>query len=229
MPANFNVGNKFLDGPPALIDTLKEIGAMGFEFGGSYDNGPFWDVSYDGQYEAMARLKDSVEALTGKRMRLFSSKFSAYNEDTLRIAEKIGVDYLFGRGVSGVLASVYKPEEFNVKIISTSDVIFADSSGTLGDGPLWTRGATPEDFHGVLFNLREERITLVAQSQLSGVKQRWWQCYMDLFDAGTVMWRDVDSFAKDYIVLPAANIPINRTVEYNDTKPAIPLDQELDI
>ena len=229
IPANFNIGNKALGGPSLLLDAFTHICSLGFEFGGSYDDGPFWEMPYDAQYEAVSRLKDGVEGLTGGPMRLLSSKYSAYNEDTLKIAEKLGIAYLFGRGTAGMRAQAYKPEEYAVKIISTSDVVFRGMSGTLADGALWSRGAVPEEFRELLFSLNEDRITLVAQSQLSGVKLRWRQCYIDFLNAKLVQWQDVDSFAADYVMLPAAEIPVNRSVEYAEARPAVPLDAEPDI
>ena len=120
-------------------------------------------------------------------MRSFSSKYSAYNEQTLEIAEKLGIKYIFGRGTAGAKAVVYKPKEYNISILSTSDVPLKHmGGGTLADGSFWSRGATPEDFKEILFSLKEDRITLVAQAQLSGVKLNWWNVYQEFFEADLV-------------------------------------------
>ena len=226
IPANFNADENQLDKNSGLV---REICDLGFEFGGSYDEAPFWNESYDFQYDKMSRLKDKLEAVTGKPMRSFSSKYSAYNEQTLTIAEKLCIQYIFGRGTAGARAVVYRPREYDVKIISTSDVPLKDmGGGTLADGSLWSRGATPDEFKKILFRLKEDRITLVAQAQLSGVKRHWWNVYQEFFDADRVDWKTIDAFAADPIELPHAQIPVNREVRYLKPQPRIPLEQELD-
>ena len=226
IPANFNADEKQLDRDRKLV---REIAAMGFELGGSYDEAPFWDEPYDSQYEKMARLKEKLEAVTGKPMRSFSSKYSAYNEDTLKIAEKLGIRYVFARGTAGTRAVVYRPKEFDLSILSTSDVPLKDAGGgTLADGSIWSRGGTPSDFKNILFGLKEKRITLVAQAQLSGVKLRWWAVYQEFFDACPVEWKTLDAFCLDFTELPNARIPVNREVQYGKPQPRIPLEEEMD-
>ena len=208
---------------------MREICALGFEFGGSYDEAPFWNESYDFQYDKMSRLKDKLEGITGKPMRSFSSKYSAYNEETLKIAEKLGIRYLFARGTAGAKAVVYKPREYDVRIISTSDVPLKDmGGGTLADGSFWSRGAGPEDFRKILFSLKEDKITLVAQAQLSGVKLYWWNVYQEFFDADPVNWETFEQFAADPLELPNAEIPMNTEVQYLKPQPKIPLEEEVD-
>jgi len=226
IPANFNADENLLDTNSALVRTISDLG---FEFGGSCNEAPFWDEYYDFQYDKIKHLKNKLEAVTGKAMRSFSSKYSAYNEHTLAIAEKLGITYVFGRGTAGARAVVYQPKEFDVKIISTSDVPLKNmGGGSLADGSFWSRGATPEDFKNVLFSLKEDRITLVAQSQLSGVKLRWWNVYQEFLDADRIDWKTIDSFAAEFIFLPNAQIPINKEVQYLKPQPLIPLEQEVD-
>jgi hypothetical protein len=226
IPANFNADENFLDKDGGLV---RDICALGFEFGGSYDEAPFWEESYDSQYDKMSRLKDKLERVTGKPMHSFSSKYSAYNEETLKIAEKLGIRYVFARGTAGAKALVYKPREYDVRIISTSDVPLADmGGGTLADGSFWSRGAGPEDFRKVLFSIKEDKITLVAQAQLSGVKLYWWNVYQEFFDAGPVEWQTFEQFTSDPLELSNANIPMNREVQYLKPQPKTPLEEEAD-
>lgn len=226
IPANFNADENLLDKDGGLV---REICGLGFEFGGSYDEAPFWNESYDSQYDKMGRLKDKLESVTGMTMLTFSSKYSAYNEDTLKIAGKLGIRYVFGRGTAGVKAVVYKPEEYDVKIVSTSDVPLKDmGGGTLADGSFWSRGATPDDFRQSLFSLKEDKITLVAQAQLSGVKLYWWNVYQEFLDANLVDWKTIDAFTADPVVLPNAQIPVNTEVQYLKPQPKMPLEEEVD-
>jgi peptidoglycan/xylan/chitin deacetylase (PgdA/CDA1 family) len=226
IPANFNADEKQLDKDSGLV---REIGAMGFELGGSYDEAPFWEESYDSQYGKMARLKDKLEAVTGKPMRSFSSKYSAYNEHTLKIAHELGIKYIFARGTAGARAVVYKPKEFDLCIISTSDVEFGGAGGgTLADGSIWSRGGTPNDFKNILSGLKEDRITLVAQAQLSGVKLHWWNAYREFFDYARVGWKTMEEFCLLPTVAPNHEIPVNKEVQYMKPQPKIPLEEELD-
>jgi peptidoglycan/xylan/chitin deacetylase (PgdA/CDA1 family) len=226
IPANFNADEKQLDKDSGLV---REICAMGFELGGSYDEAPFWDESYASQHEKIIRLKDKLEAVTGKPMRSFSSKYSAYNEHTLEIAEKLGIKHIFARGTAGARAVVYKPKEYDLHIISTSDVPLKDvGGGTLADGSIWSRGGTPADFKKILLGLKENKMTLVAQAQLSGVKLHWWNVYQEFFDADPVDWKTMDEFSLHPAVLPVARIPVNTEVQYSKPQPKIPLEEEVD-
>jgi hypothetical protein len=76
--------------------------------------------------------------------------------------------------------------------------------------------------------VREERITLVAQAQLSGVKLHWWNVYQEFFNAGLVDWKAMDEFADHPTVLPNADIPVNTEVQYIKPQPRIPLEEEVD-
>jgi hypothetical protein len=174
-------------------------------------------------------VKDKLEAVTGKPMCSFSSKYSAYNEDTLKIADRLGIAHLFGRGTAGARAVVYQPTEYAVRIISTSDVPLNDmGGGTLAAGSIWSRGGTPDDFRKILFAVKEDKITLVAQAQLSGVKLHWWNIYQEFFDADLVDWKTMDEFAAHPTVLPNADIPLNTEVQYTKPQPRIPLEEEVD-
>lgn len=81
----------------------------GFEIGGAYNDGPFWTEPYNSQYMKMSRVKNKVENCINKPMRIFHSKYFAYNEDTLKIAVELGVEYILARGTAGARAVVYKP------------------------------------------------------------------------------------------------------------------------
>jgi hypothetical protein len=227
-------------GIPAVIQTneymvtencgmIKNICAKGFEICGGYNEKPFWNEAYSFQYEVMSRIKDKVEKCTGKPMRIFGSKYCAYDEVTLRSADELGVGYVFARGAEGARAVVFKPEEFNVTIVSVSNVPSKKlGTGSLCDQSLWSRGAAPDGLREILFTLTVDRIVLVAQTHLSGVKLHWWNAYQDFLDARIVTWKSLDEFASNPVSLPNAQIPINNEVQYVTPQPKIPLEQELD-
>ena len=206
---------------------IKNLSDRGFELGGAYNERPFWNESYSFQYEEMSRIKDKVQSCINKPMRILNSKYFAYDEVTLRVADKLGVEYILARGTAGAKAVVYKAEEYNVKILSVSNVPSKEmGTGSLCDESLWSRGVTPDDFRETLFSLKEDRIILVAQTHLSGVKLYWWNVYQDFLDANIVTWESLDEFVANPIVLPNAQIPVTTEVKYVTPKPKIPLEQE---
>jgi len=225
-------------GIPAVIQTegymidencsvIKNLSDRGLEIGGGYSEGPFWNEPYSFQYAEMSRIKDKIQKCINKPMRIFGSKFAAYDDVTLKVADELNVEYVFARGTAGAKAVVYKSEEYNSKILSVSDVPSKEmGSGSLCDHSLWCRGATPDDFRKILFNLKEDRIILVAQAHLSGVKLHWWNVYQDFLDANMVTWESLDEFTANPVVLPNAKIPVNTEVKYVTPKPKIPLEQE---
>jgi len=224
IPAIIKIYADMIDKNRSLVKNLSD---RGFEIGGGYDGEPFWNKSYQHQYEEMSRIKDVIQACTDKPMRIFGSRYFAYDETTLKVADKLGVEYLLARGTAGARAVIYKAEEYNARIISVSNVPSKEmGTGSLCDESLWSRGETPDDFRKILFNLKEDRIILVAQTHLSGVKLHWWNVYQDFLNANVVAWRPLDKFASNPIVLPNAQIPVNTEVKYVTPKPKIPLEQE---
>ncbi|HUT71493.1 MAG TPA: hypothetical protein VMW89_12550 [Desulfatiglandales bacterium] len=227
-------------GMPAVIQTndymvteqngmIKDLCIKGFEICGSYNEQPFWDKPYSFQHEVMGRIKDKVEACTGKPMRIFGSKYSAYDEVTLRAADALGVGYVFARGAAGARAVVFKPEEYNVTLVLVSNVPSKQlGTGSFCDQSLWSRGVAPDGFKEILFKVKEDRIVLVAQTHLSGIKLHWWNAYQDFLDANIVTWKSLDEFASNPLVLPNAQIPMNTEVQYQTPQPKIPLEEEPD-
>ena len=208
---------------------IKEISEKGFEVGVSYNEQPFWDEDYETQLEIMSRIKAGLKSCTNKPLRIFGSKYFAYDENTLQIADKLGVDYILARGTKGAGAVIYKPKEHRARIISVSNVPSKElGTGSLCDESLRCRTATPDDLRDILFDLREDRIILVAQTHVSGVKLHWWNVYQEFFDSGKVQWQPVDDFVSEFIVLPNAEIPRNTRTEYRTPQPKIPLEDEVD-
>jgi hypothetical protein len=210
-------------------DMIRSLSAKGFEICGAYNEKPFWNEPYRFQYEMMSRIKDKVEASTSKPMRIFGSKYSAYDEITLKVADELRIKFVFARGAMGAKAVVLKPQEYSVILVSVSNVPSKHlGTGSLCDQSLWSRGASPDDLRQILFNLKEDRIVLVAQTHLSGVKLNWWKVYQDFLDADMVSWKTLDEFVSHPMILPNTEIPINTEVQYLIAQPKIPLEQELD-
>ncbi len=213
---------------PAVFKRLAE---KGYEIAGLCAGDPFWDMPYDKQYQFMKRTKETVESVTGKPMRVFGSRYFAYDENTPKIADDLGIDYILARGTQEIRAVIYSPLEYRTKIISVSNIVFEDmGSGSLCDYSLWARGATAEDFgkvveEGILKN--PDSMILVSHAYLGGTKVVWWKEYEKALSSDNVSWRSFDDWMKKVAVLKMNNaeIPENREVKYNTPKPAIPLEE----
>ena len=210
-----------------IFDVIKNLSEKGFEIGGAYNERPFWNESYGFQYKEMSRIKEKVQSCINKPMRIFNSKYFAYDEVTLSVADKLGIEYILARGTAGAKAVVYKAKEYNAKILSVSNVPSEEmGTGSLCDESLWCRGVTPEGFREILFSLEEDRIILVAQTHLSGVKLHWWNVYQDFLNTNTVTWKSLDEFSANPMVMPNGQIPVNTEVKYVTPQPKISLEQE---
>jgi len=210
-------------------EVVRDLSHRGFEIGGWYQEDPFWDKPYGFQYERMDRIRQKIQSSTDRSIRIFGSKYFAYDELTLGIADELGIEYITARGTAGAGSVVYKAEEYNTKIISVSNVPWKDKgSGSLCEYSLWCRNATPDDFREIIFQLSEETIILIAQTHLSGVKLHWWNVYQDVLNSNRFTWKPLEEFAVNPIVRPYAEIPVNTEVKYVTPQPRIPLEEEPD-
>jgi hypothetical protein len=211
-------------------ELTQRISQDHFDIGCCYNENHFWDKDYDTQNEIMSRIADTYRSCTQKPLRLFGSKFFAYTEDTLKIADKLGIQYIPARGTHGVKSVVYQPEEYSVKIISVSNVPSKKmGTGSLCDISLWSRTESPQSFRDMLEHIHEGKIVLVAQTSLSGVKLNWWNVYQDYFESNRVGWQTLDEFTTDTMVFPVKEIPINTRVDYRNPQPLVPLEHEPDL
>ena len=168
-------------------------------------------------------------------MRVFGSRYFAYDENTLRAADALGVEYVLARGTAGERATVYAPREYKAKIISVSNVPFGEmGTGSLCDYSLWARGSTDEDFANVVDKVLARRpsdMILVSHAYLGGTKTKWWRTYEKALASNDVQWRRFDDWVKavGVVALPFDKIPVNREVKYEAPKPAVPLDRLEDL
>jgi len=226
MPAVMQIQHNIVE---EHCDVIKNLADRGFEIAGLYAPEAFWDKNYTLQYEKMKEVRDKIESCTGKKMRAFGSRYFAYDETTLKVADELGIEYIFARGTTGARATVYKPEEFNVKIIAVSNVPSEKwGTGSLCDYSLWARGETPESFEEIAINSLKsnDKVILVSHAYLGGTKLRWWNAYLDILDKTKVKWMNLDNFAAVDYTMPNKDIPINREVKYEVPKPEIPLEEE---
>jgi hypothetical protein len=208
------------------------LALKGYPIAGLYAEKPFWDVPYEEQLARMREVKDAIEqTMVVKTMRVFGSKYFAYDENTLKAADALGVEYVLARGTAGERAIVYAPREYKARIISVSNVPFSEmGTGSLCDYSLWARGSTDADFANVVRNVLARRpsdIILVSHAYLGGTKAKWWRTYEAALENRNVQWHRFDDWIKAIapIELPYDKIPVNREVKYEAPKPAVPLEQ----
>jgi hypothetical protein len=206
-------------------DVFKRLADKGYEIAGGYDEAPFWDMSYDEQYEHLKNSKELVKRVTGKEMRVFGSRYFAYDENTLKASEDLGIEYILARGTEDVEAIVYKPSEYNVKIISVTNVDVGEMGrGSLCDYSLWARGSSPEDFWQMIEESvakKPKNMILVSHSYLGGTRLLWWQEYLKALNLPDLSWKSFDDWIlnQDIKYLDNKDIPINREVKYVAPKP----------
>lgn len=129
IPAVIQVDDFMIDENGELI---RELANKGFEICGANNERPFWNEPYDSQHAEISRIKDKLQKCIDRTMRLFSSKYFAYNEFTLQITDKLDIEYIFARGVTGASSFTYKAEEYNTKILSVSNILSPEiDSGSL--------------------------------------------------------------------------------------------------
>jgi hypothetical protein len=210
-------------------EDFSRLAAEGYVISGIDAEKPFWDMPYDEQLKRMREAKQAVEHITHKPMRVLGSRYFAYDENTLRAADALGIEYVLGRGTAGALATIYAPSEYKAKIISVSNVPFAEmGTGSLCDYSLWARGSTGKEFGAVVDKVLASGLfdlILVSHAYLGGMYTEWWQVYEAALADKKVTWRSFDDWVGSVKVSarPFADIPVNREVKYDVPKPAVPL------
>jgi len=208
IPAVIKVSEALLD---KSCDAVKGVSESGFDIFGGFDEESLWDASYEYQIEKISTIKEKVESCTGAPMRFFCAKFLSYNENTLKVADKLGIEYVFVLGTAGARAVIYQTDEYKTKIISVSSVLSSSGErGSLCDHAMSNCGETPTGFRDILFNLNEDNIILVGWTYKSGVSLEWRNVFSEFLDAGLVTWRSIDELNPETIRLPFAKVPINR-------------------
>ena len=217
---------------------IKWLSDAGHEIAGGHAEDAFWDVEYETQFAIMSETKELVEEITGRPMRVFGSRYFAYDENTLAAADALGVEYVLARGTSDVEAIIYVPDEYDCKIISVSNVTFEDMGrGSLCDYSLWARGATAEEFGEALDDAiakHPKRIMFATHTYLGGMKATWWEQYRRLLDSDEIRWAaDFDEWASPEsgvnIRVPLRQVPADREVTYTTPTPSEPLDELDDV
>ena len=124
-----------------IIQIVRRLAAKGYEIAGGYDEAAFCDMPYGQQYRYLQEAQELVETITGKPMRVFGSRYFAYDENTLKAADALGIEYILARGTQDVAAMIFDPVEYDVNVISVTNVENGEMGrGSLCDYSLWPEG-----------------------------------------------------------------------------------------
>lgn len=208
---------------------FKQLSDRGYEIATGYGEAPFWNMSYEEQYEIMKKYKEYAENITNKPLKIFSSKYFAYDENTLKVADELGIPFILARG-TGIEARIYSPTEYKVKLIFVSNLEFGDMGhGSLCDSSLFSRGATAQDFSKKLdesFAENPDGLILVSHVYIGGTRLDWWEVYEKAIDSEKVQWNNFDEWIKnvDEIKMDYPKIPYNTEVKYIVPTYSVPLE-----
>ena len=214
----------------AYPEYFRSLAAKGYEVATVYGEAPFWHMPYEEQYAIMKEYKAAAEAILQQPIKIFASKYFAYDENTLKAADALGIPYVLGRG-SGIEAVIYTPQEYQARILSVSNLVFGEmGSGSLCDVSLYQRGSLTEDFAQLLQESCDQQprdMVLVSHVYIGGTRLDWWNIYEHALNSRQVKWQSFDQWASTAktISLPYAEIPFNDEVKYVDPKPAMPLEE----
>jgi len=228
LTAMVKVQNNILEEYPEIF---KRLANKGYEIAGGYDKAPFWDMPYEEQYQYLKEAQELVEKVTGKQMRVFGSRYFAYDENTLKAADKLGIKYILARGTQDVSAVIYDPKEYDVNIISVTNVENGEMGrGSLCDYSLWARGADATEFAQILeesLNKKPENMILVSHAYLGGTRQEWWSEYKKVLETKKITWVDFDIWVnkQNVLTMPNSDIPVNQEVKYVQPQPAKPMEE----
>ncbi|NCB20973.1 MAG: hypothetical protein EOM88_03590 [Clostridia bacterium] len=217
LTAMIKVQDNVLEANP---EAFKRMSDKGYEIAGGYDVAPFWDMPYKEQYDHLKAAKELVESITNKKMKVFGSRYFAYDENTLKAAAELDIEYILARGTHDVSAVIYSPSEYPSKIISVSNVDVGEmGKGSLCDYSLWARGSSPEDF-GIIINesiaKNPENMIIVSHSYLGGTRLAWWKEYEKALESDRLNWQGFPDWvnSQEFIYANNADIPVNTEVKY---------------
>lgn len=212
-------------------EDIKKVLDTGYvEIVPSYVEAPLWDIPYEEQYEIISDMLDRVEAAVGVKPRIITSRYMASDENTVKAAEALGIEYVTARGTTELAMTVYKPEEYDVKILSVSNIDTPEFKyGSLCDYSYYERAGEPED---MLKDLKrateEEKFFGVSHTYIGGYKERWNSMWHDFWDKNEIDWVTLDDISDTDKELPMWQIPINKNAPYTPEKirPNIPFEEE---
>ena len=202
-------------------EELKEILKTGVvELCPSYDPEPFWGMPYEKQYTIIKEMLENSKEYLGVTPRAISSRYMASDETTLKVADELGIEYITARGTTELATTIYKPEEYNVKIISVSNIDVPEFKyGSFCDYSFYERAGEPEDMEEQFKRaIQNEKIMATSHTYIGGFKERWNDMWHRLWDNYGVEWVDLDTLGTVDKTMPTWQIPVNRNAPYTPEK-----------
>jgi len=215
-------------------EDIKQILKHNVEIIGSNPSGVFWDMPYEEQYDAVKDMKNTIETCTGQPLRIVGSRYMASDENTVKAAEALGIPYVIGRGTTDTKATVYKPEEYDVKILSVSNIpVVTFKYGSLCDYSFYERSGTPDDMLAELKRAVEplsdkektrygeyQRVTPVSHTSIGGYLKPWMNMWIEFWDTNeNIDWVGLDDFMENADwEIPMWQVPINKNAPYTPEK-----------
>ena len=223
-------GDFIEDNAPVIKEVLK-TGVI--ELGVSYDPEPFWDMPYEKQYQLITEMLEKSELYLGVTPRIISSRYMASDATTVQIADELGIEYITARGTTELATVVYKPAEYDVKIISVSNIDVPEFKyGSFCDYSFYERNGTPQDMEReYLRAITQEKFIGTSHTYIGGYKERWNDMWHKFWDEYEVDWVDLDTLGTVDITMPMWQIPINKNAPYTPEKirPQIDYESEPDV
>ena len=212
-------------------EVLKEVLKTGVvELAPSYDPEPFWGMSYEKQYEIISEMIKNAQTYLGVTPRVISSRYMASDENTVKVAQALGIEYITARGTTELATTVYKPEEYDVKIISVSNIDVPEFKyGSFCDYSFYERNGSPEDMETQYKRaIQNEKFMAVSHTYIGGYKERWNDMWHRFWENYEVDWVDLDTLGSVDREMPMWQIPVNKNAPYTPEKirPAIPYEEE---
>ena len=200
---------------------LKEILKTGVvELCPSYDPEPFWGMPYEKQYTIIKEMLENSKEYLGVTPRAISSRYMASDETTLKVADELGIEYITARGTTELATTIYKPEEYNVKIISVSNIDVPEFKyGSFCDYSFYERAGEPEDMEEQFQRaIQNKKIMATSHTYIGGFKERWNDMWHRLWDNYDVEWVDLDTLGSVDKTMPTWQIPVNKNAPYTPEK-----------
>lgn len=227
----------------ANCEDIKKMTEHNIELIACNVDAPFWDVPYEKQKSRITEMLENIEKCTGQRPRIISSRYFASDLNTVKIAQELDVPYVTARGTTGTKATVYALKDYDVKILSVSNIpLVTFKYGSLCDYSFFERAGTPKDMLGELnravlpLTQKEKQrfgenhmITPVSHTRIGGYLKPWMNMWTDFWDNTKINWVNLDELmAEPDWTLPSWQLPINKNAPYTPEKirPLVPYEQE---
>jgi len=229
----------------ANCQEIRQLLNYDIEIVGSNVEAPFWDMPYEEQKARIIDMKEEIETCTGIPLRIISSRYMASDMTTVKIADELGIPYVTARGTTDSKATVYKVEEYNVKILSVSNIPKVQFKyGSLCDYSFFERAGVSNDMMEELMRAIEPlsskeiarygskaKITPVTHTNIGGYLKPWMDMWTSFWDStrDRIQWVGLDELmAEEDWIMPEWQIPINKNAPYTPEKirPLIPYEEE---